>query len=464
MGQWTGRFAPKAGAFLGTAWGAAFAALVRLAWPVVLTRLATQLMALVDTMVVGQYYSRQLAFSSLGIGLSWVPAVTGMGLLMGVQVKTSHFLGAQDHHRIGAVFQRGVRYALLLGLGCVALLWLGGPFLLRVMTRPDLAAGAAAPLSLFALSLPMFLVSIACSNFLEALGRPRDVLVATLAANVLNIVLLFVLVPAHLHLFGLAINGATGAAMATLIARMVLCLGLLVYVLALPVTRDFGLLDRQPDDPQGAREQRHVGYASGASFFIEVAAFTGMTMFAGHVGGTAVAAWAIVLNFASVVFMVPLGVATGCSVLVGRAYGAGDMPGVARTGRVSFLAAGGFMSAVVLFVLAGAPLITRVYTHDAGLIPAVELGLWLSCGFFIPDGLQVVAAQALRARHEILAPTVIHYLSYGAVMLPLGFLFCVILGWGVSGLVLAVIAASLLSGTFQTGRFLWLDTEPFNRH
>ncbi len=436
---------------------AAFAALVRLTWPVVLTRLATQLMALVDTLVVGQYDSRQLAFNSLGIGLSWVPAVTGMGLLMGVQVKTSHFLGAQDHHRVGAVFQRGVRYALLLGVVFAALLWLAGPLLLRGMIQPDLAAGASPPLRLFALSLPVFLIAIACSNFLEALGRPRDVLIATLAANALNVGLLFLLVPGHLRLFGVEINGATGAATATLIARTALCLGLLIYVVTLPATRDFGLLARQADDRPGAREQRHVGYATGAAFFIEVAAFTGMTLFAGHVGGTAVAAWAIVLNFASVVFMVPLGVATGCSVLVGRAYGAGDAVAVARTGRVSFVTAAGFMGCVVLTVLIGAPVIAHVYTHDPALIPAVTLGLWLSCGFFIPDGLQVVAAQALRARHDIAAPTVIHYLSYGAVMLPLGYLFCVVLGWGVPGLVLSVIVASLLSGTFQTGRFLWLD-------
>jgi MATE family multidrug resistance protein len=449
MTRWTRSFDPET--------RAAFAALVRLTWPVVLTRLATQLMALVDTLVVGQYDSRQLAFNSLAIGLSWVPAVTGMGLLMGVQVKTSHFLGARDHHRIGAVFQRGIRYAAWLGMAFVLILWLAGPPVLRLVIRPELAAGAAAPLRLFALSLPMFLISIACSNFLEALGRPRDVLVATLGANGLNVVLLLILVPGHLHVLGMEVNGATGAATATLIARTALCLGLIIYILTLPATRDFGLLARQPGDPQGAREQRHVGYASGASFFIEVAAFTGMTLFAGHVGSTAVAAWSIVLNFASVVFMVPLGVATGCSVLVGRAYGAGDPKDVARTGRVSFVTAGGFMALVVTTVLLAAPWIARGYTHDPLLIPAVTLGLWLSCGFFIPDGLQVVAAQALRARHDILAPTVIHYLSYGAVMLPLGYLFCVGLGWGVPGLVFAVITASLLSGTFQTGRFLWLD-------
>ena len=37
-------------------------------------------------------------------------------------------------------------------------------------------------------------------------------------------------------------------------------------------------------------------------------------------------AWAIVLNVAAIVFMVPLGLATGAAVLVGRAYGARDRP------------------------------------------------------------------------------------------------------------------------------------------
>ncbi len=81
-------------------------------------------------------------------------------------------------------------------------------------------------------------------------------------------------------------------------------------------------------------------------------------------------------------------------------------------GRVSFVSAAGFMTVVVLGVLIGSDLITRFYTHDATLIPVVRAGLLLSCLFFIPDGLQVVAAQALRARKDIVAPTIIHYVSY----------------------------------------------------
>ena len=428
-----------------------------------MSRLGVVLMSLMDTIVVGRFSSSELGFLTLAQALYWVPAVTSMGLLMGVQVKTSHFLGSGDLHRIGAVFQRAMVQAVVLGLVFMVMLLVAGLAFLHLAVTPDMAQGAKAPIVVFAVSMVIFLVSIVCTQFLEALGRTRDVLIATMSANALNLVLLLVLVPGHIMVFGIPVHGALGAATATLIARSIQGLAMLAYVLTLKQARPFGLLDKQPVDHAGAVEQRHVGYATGAAYFIEVGAFAGMTMFAGHIGATAVASWAIILNFASLVFMVPMGLSVGCSVLVGRAYGAGDRDGLALTGRVSFISAAAFMVVVVIGVLLGADLLTRLYSNDTVLIPIVRAGLLLSCWFFIPDGLQVVAAQALRARKDILAPTVIHYVSYGLIMLPLGFFFSIPMGAGVAGLVWAIAVASLVSGTFQTARFLWLDKKPLLR-
>ena len=83
--------------------------------------------------------------------------------------------------------------------------------------------------------------------------------------------------------------------------------------------------------------------------------------------------------------------------------------------------------------------------------------LLLSCLFYVADGLQVVAAQALRARGDIWMPTVTHFTSYILVMMPAGYLFAVRLGLGVNGLVWAIILASLVSAALLWGRFLWLD-------
>ncbi len=432
---------------------AAFAALYRLSWPVAASRVGVMLMAFLDTVIVGRYSSAELSFLMLAQALFWVPAVASMGLLMGIQVKTAHFLGAGDLHRIGAVFQRGMGYAVGLGFGLMILLLVAGIGFLGLIVKPELAAGARVPLIVFAVSMPLFLVLTGCSQFLEALSRTRDVMITTLIANAVNVVLLLVLVPGHVP----GIHGAVGAATATLIARSLQAVALFIHILRLEETKPFDLLGRQAPDAQGAAEQRHVGYATGASYFIEAAAFAGMTLFAGRISEEAVAAWSIILNFASIVFMVPMGLSAGCSVLVGKAYGAHDREGLKRMGRVSFVSAAAFMTVVVVMMLIFVGPITGLYTVDPALRPLVHQGLLLSCLFYIPDGLQVVAAQALRARKDVLAPTVIHYLSYGAIMLPLGFVFALTLGWGTAGLVGAVVVASAVSGTFQTGRFLWLD-------
>ncbi|WP_443750647.1 MATE family efflux transporter [Asticcacaulis solisilvae] len=432
---------------------AAFAALYRLSWPVAASRVGVMLMAFLDTVIVGRYSSAELSFLMLSQALFWVPAVASMGLLMGIQVKTAHFLGAGDLHRIGAVFQRGMIYAVVMGFGLMVLLLVAGIGFLSLIVRPELAAGARMPLIVFAASMPMFLVLTGCSQFLEALSRTRDVMITTLIANALNVVLLLVLVPGHVA----GIHGAMGAAVATLVARSLQAVALFVHILRLKETKPYDLLGHQAPDHEAAVEQRHIGYAAGASYFIEAAAFAGMTMFAGRISEEAVAAWSIILNFASIVFMVPMGLSAGCSVLVGKAYGAHDREGLKLMGRVSFVSAAAFMTSVVVLMLVFAGPLTHLYTTDPDLQPLVHQGLLLSCLFYIPDGLQVVAAQALRARKDVLAPTVIHYLSYGAIMLPLGFVFALTLGWGTAGLVGAVVVASAVSGTFQTGRFLWLD-------
>lgn len=429
----------------------ALKSLLSLSWPVVISRLGIMLMGFVDTVLVGHYSATELSFH----GLAWAPSsvfmVTAMGLTMGIQVKTAHHLGAKEPFLIGAVFQRGMVYAIILGLlsliGSAAI----GAWVMPIMVKPDLAQGALWPIILFALSMPFSITAIAASQFIEALGRTRESMIITLLANGVNLLLLMWWVPG----FG-PLHGASAAAAATAVSRIFMVAVMLWRITHLPEAKDFGLLKPHPHDPKAAAEQRHIGFAAGASLFIEVSAFAAMTLFAGQVDEKTVAAWVIVLNFASLVFMVPMALGSGCATLVGKAFGAQDGEGVARMGRVAFFAASSFMLAVIILVLVASKPLSLIYTQDQALLGLVAMGLMLSGAFFLPDGLQVVAAQALRARKDIMWPTVIHYVSYGLVMMPLGYLFCVTLKGGLSGLIWAIVVASWVSGVALTARFLWL--------
>jgi MATE family multidrug resistance protein len=171
----------------------------------------------------------------------------------------------------------------------------------------------------------------------------------------------------------------------------------------------------------------------------------------------AVAGWAVVLNVSAVIFMIPLGIAIAAGVLVGRAYGADDARSAARAGYLGFAVAAAFGTAVAAAVFVGARQIAGAYTHEAALIDLAAPALVLACLFFAADALQVVAAQVLRARGDILTPTIMHITSYAVVMIPLAWLLAIPVGLGLNGVVWAVVVASFLAAGMLCTRF-WLKS------
>jgi MATE family multidrug resistance protein len=269
-------------------------------------------------------------------------------------------------------------------------------------------------------------------------------------ANGVNLALDLLLVPGT---FGLPAMGAMGGAWATTGARTFLTVLLLVYIARMPEARDMGVFERPPRDRPAEAEQRRIGFGAGVSNFFEVAAFASMNLIAGWAGGMAVAAWAIVLNIMSVIFMVPLGLATGAAIRVGLACGARNPQGVARAGLVAFGVTAAFGGAISLIVWPSAARLAHAYTSDpatlALAIPALAIvGLAL-----LPDALQVVVAQSLRARGDIWLPSGTHLASYMLIMMPLAWYLAIPRGLGVVGLVWAIIAASLMACGLLLGRF-----------
>ena len=424
--------------------------LLTLAWPVILSRVGIMTMGLTDAIVVGRFSSQELAYHSLAWAPTSIVVTTAVGLMLGVQVMTARMLGEGRRHAVGAVLRRGMVYAVQIGVVSMIALIAVGPWGLGRMGLEDgLAEGAGPALVVFALSMPFYLISVAAQFFLEALGRPKPGMVAMWAANGVNLALNLLLVP---DLLGIGFDGAFASAWATFGARAALAVFLVVYILRLPEARALGVFDKPQRDPQGARDQVKVGRGAGASYFIEVGAFSGFTFFAGQIGAAETAAWAVVLNVSAIVFMIPMGLSSATAVLVGRSYGAGDGRGVLRAGLVGLGVVAATTFVVALLVWPSAHLIVGAYNRDPALLAIAAPALVLATLFFVADGVQVVAAQANRAAGDVWWPTIMHFTAYGAVMMPLGWILAHRMG--VDGLVWAIIIASLTSSTLLAGRFV----------
>ncbi len=424
--------------------------LLTLAWPVVLARIGIMTMGLTDAIVVGNYSSRELAFSSLAMAPTSVMVTTAVGLLLGVQVMTARRLGEGRRADTGAVLRRGLTYALQLGVAAMLALIVVGPWALTQLNLEDgLGEGSRPALIVFAMGMPAYLVSVAAQFFLEALGRPKPGMVAMWVANGVNLALNLLLVP---DVLGLGVAGAEASAWATFFARGSLAVFLIIYIARLPEARALGVFAKPPRDPAAEREQIKIGAGSGASYFIEVGAFALMTVIAGQLGTAETAAWAIVLNISAIVFMVPMGASSATAVLVGRSYGAHDARGVLRNGLVGIGVISVLTLIVALVVWPTAPLLIGAYNRDPLLAAIAVPALVLATLFFVADGVQVVASQANRAAGDVWWPTIMHFTAYCAIMMPLGWFLAHRIG--VDGLVWAVIIASLVSSSLLTGRFV----------
>jgi multidrug resistance protein, MATE family len=344
-------------------------------------------------------------------------------------------------------------YGLWIGVVSAVFLLAAGPaFLHATGLETSLADGASRAMLVFALSLPAYGISVAASFWMEGLSRPGPSVWVMWIANLLNLGFNLLLVPGT---FGLPALGAIGGAWATFGARTFMALALLIFIARMPEARALGVFSKPARDRPAEAEQRRIGFGAGISNFFEVSAFASMTIIAGRIGGLETAAWAIVLNVAAIIFMVPLGLATGSAVRVGTAYGARDNAAVNRAGGVAFAVTAIFGVAVGLLVWPASGLIAGWYTHDARTVAMATSALALACLMFAPDAVQVVAAQALRARGDIWLPTITHLTSYILVMMPLAWWLAIPVGWGVMGISAAVVIASFVSCILLLWRF-WM--------
>ncbi|MFZ2029946.1 MAG: MATE family efflux transporter [Vitreimonas sp.] len=444
-------------------------ALLRLAGPVALARLGIIGMAISDVVVVGQLAPTELPHQALGWAPTAVFLVAAIGLLQGVQVLAARSLGEGNPQGAGVVLRRGLVLALLAGAASVALMWWGGERLFSTFgVETALVPLSARVMTVLALSIPLHLMYIAGTYFLEAIKKPAISTIIMWLANAVNLGLNLIWVPdlsAHDHaasaaplyallrdqpafaaLYHLApVHGAVGSAWATVGARVFLAGALLIWIFLLRDGATFGVR-KLGAKGHGYGALLGVGIASAVSQAVEAGAFSGMTVIAGRLGANIVAGYQILLNLMAFVFMIALGMAAATAVLVSEAIGRKAPTDAARAGwtGIGLNELSMIFAAVAIFVFA-VP-IGHAYTADVQLAALISSLIWICVLILHPDGAQVVAASALRARGDNWFPTFSHILAYAVVMPVLGYWFAEHLHMGVPGLLFAILAASLLSG------------------
>ncbi|WP_437572174.1 MATE family efflux transporter [Sorangium sp. So ce542] len=411
--------------------GAELRTLARLALPITLAQLGLVSMGLVDTAIIGRASVQDLA--AIGIARSIMFAVTsfGMGVAFALEPLASQAIGAGQPAQAWAALRSTLRACALLSLPSVALSFAATLLLEPIGVEAALIPGVRAYLLGHAPGFFPFLAHLAYRTFLQAHGETRPALVASVAANVVNAALCGLLVRgddmlAWLRLppVGLPRLGALGAGLATSAGSLVLA----AVVLRAARRRT----SAPPRERVATGAVFRLGVPIGLHLLVGSGAFAVLGMIVGRLGAATVSAHQIALGLASFTFMGALGVAGATSVRVGHAIGAGAPP---RRPALLGLALGASVMTcgALLFALAPRRLV-GLFTSDAEVLNIGVQLLHVAALFQLFDGVQVVAAGALRGAGDVRFPFLANIASHWLVGFPLTLLLGFALSLGAQGL------------------------------
>ncbi len=442
-------------------WLAEARALSVLAGPLIVTQLAQMAVMTTDVVLLGRLSTEALAAAAVGNTIYYFAWLLGTGPAFAVSPMVAQTLGARPNDR--AAIRATVRMALwasaLISPPMMLLMLFGEPILLALGQTPEVAKNAGAFVAMLCLGLPFTLGFNVLRNFVTALGRPNSALWVMAGMIVVNGGLAWMLIFGE---FGLPALGLVGAGLATAISSALSFVAMLALVLTLPELRRHRILRRahRPSWPK-LTEVFRLGVPMGLTLMLEAMLFNTMTLLVGTFGTAPLAAHQIALNFASVTFMLPLGVAMASTVRVGLAAGAGDMAAARLSGLTAMaLAVLTIIPSGLIMAFAGRE-VADLYlsARDAEATQVLAFAgqfLLIAAAFQLFDGLQVVGNLSLRGLKDARAPMVLAGLSYWAVGAPTCILLGVVMGLQGLGVWIGLAFGLAVAAALMCGRFVWL--------
>jgi MATE family multidrug resistance protein len=398
---------------------------LRLAVPLALTQLGQIAMMTTDIAFIGRLGSDALAAASLAHTVFFVSFTFGLGLVSAVAPLAAQAFGARDPRMVRRALRVGLWAALLIALPLMALPFRGEQILRALGQEPTAARLAQQYLFGLAWGILPALWFIAIRGFMSAVNRPEPVLWITLAAIPGNALLVY---PLLYGAWGLPQLGLFGAGLATSIVNLGTFLAGLWFTYYRRPFRKYQVLGHiWRIDWQLMRRLSIVGAPISLSFLLEYGLFGAAGLLMGLIGTTALAAHQIALQIAAILFMVPFGISMAATVRVGHAVGRGDPAAVNRAGFVAIGLGIAFMAAMTLVVITGRSAIAEIFLGEASDATArlAETLLLIGSTFFIADGIQTVAAGALRGMNDTRVPLLFATISYWLI----GFTCAIVLGF-----------------------------------
>ncbi|MAH82471.1 MAG: MATE family efflux transporter [Flavobacteriaceae bacterium] len=431
---------------------------LKLAIPVITALLGHTFVQLIDNIMVGQLGTASLAAISLGNSFFWVAMSVGVGFSTAITPLIAEADGQRNILKGKKVLIHGFLSCIFLGIALSIFLIITQPFLYEMGQPKEVVDLAFKYLFWVAISLIPLLIFQAFKQFSDGLSYTKPSMYASLLANIFNIILNYMLIFGN---WGAPAMGIEGAALGTLISRVLALLFMMIYIL---IDKKFApyvknITEKGLDKILFFKIFK-IGFPSAAIMFFEITFFTCAVWLSGLLGKNPQAANQIALNLSTVTYMVAMGFGVAAMIRVGNQKGKSNYIELRRVAISIFLLIFIFdFIFCVIFLLFHdqLPWLYLDFENSSNVKDIYEVvklssGLLIISAFFqISDGLQAVVLGALRGLQDVNLPALIAFFSYVLIGLPISYILGIKLNFGVNG-----IWFGLLSGLTSSSILLFL--------
>ena len=432
-----------------------------LSWPLMLAQGGMMGMGVVDTIVVGRTGALEMAAVSLGNSIAGLMQGFGIGLGMGVEPLVGQAYGAGQ----GRAARRWLWQGIWLIVFVAVPLMFATYFASYAFGPLGISEGIGSRTTAYLISrLPsvalLGLVAVQRS-YLTNLGRPRPALVAVVLANVANLILDLVFV---LGWFGVPSYGAVGAGWVTSVCSLLIGLVLAYAIYKVPLASP--QKDEPPIralDPVKVRRVLTIGWPIGAHLGWEIGVFTAVSALIARFGEVQLAGHQIAIALAAFTFMCAVGLANATTARVGYHVGSQSVQGARRAGLLGLGLGSLFSGAIGLVFITFPEALAHAFTTDPEVAAVGAKLVWIGGIFSLSDGVQAIAAGALRGAGDTQWPFYTNFVSHWIFGLPLGMVLAHTFDLGPSGFWWGLVLSLTLVAGVLSLRFWVITARPIRR-
>ena len=401
---------------------------IKLAYPVILGMLGHTLISIVDNIMVGNLGSTELAAVSLGGSFVFIGMSLGIGFSTAITPLVSEADAEKDDKKIRSVFHHGLLSCVILGVFVFILIVLAKP-IMYIMHQPKEVIDLASPyIDWVAFSLIPVIIFQGYKQFADGLSRTKYSMYAIFMANIIHIIINYVLI------YGVWIFpklGIIGAALGTVISRILMVV-FMHYIMKNnaqlnPYFKNFSFREIKKTM---LKKIASLGIPSAMQMLFEVALFTAAIWLCGSIGKTSQAANQIALTLATTTFMFAMGLSVAATIRVGNNKGLMDYKNLIIVARSVFLLAIILETFFGLLFVILHNFLPHLFLNMENVNQAIENKeviiiasklLLVAAVFQISDGIQVVVLGALRGLQDVKVPMYITFVAYWVVGFPISF-------------------------------------------